>query len=57
MKKALDHLHIYCPTKLRIKLMQLAEANHRSMSAEVQMMIEEAYKRRFPSLIERKEDE
>lgn len=57
MKTPKDNLHIYCPDTIRKKLHKLAEANHRSMSAEVQMLIDEAYAKRFPPLIAQKEPE
>ena len=38
-----DSLHIYCTKTVRQKLAELAEINHRSLSSEVQAMIEQAY--------------
>lgn len=39
-----DTIHIYCTQKLRVKLQILAGAHHRTMSAEVQDLIDKAYK-------------
>lgn len=36
-------LHIYCTDETRQKLEQLAEANRRSLSNEVQVLIDQAY--------------
>lgn len=41
--KTQQAIHIYCTDKLRVKLQILADSHRRSMSAEVQAMIDEAY--------------
>lgn len=41
--KNLNTLHIYCTDGVKEKLEKLAEADRRSLSAEVQMLIEQAY--------------
>lgn len=48
-KKHLDAMHIYCTGDTRRKLHELAEAERRSLSAEVQQLIEEAHARLFGS--------
>ena len=41
--KTREAIHIYCTDKLRVKLQILAAAHDRTMSAEVQHMIKEAF--------------
>ena len=41
--KAYDTLHIYCTPGVRAKLVKLANADRRSLSSEVQKLIEQAY--------------
>lgn len=48
-KKQYDAMHVYCTGGTRQKLQELAEAERRSLSAEVQQLIEEAHARRFGS--------
>ena len=38
-----DNIHVYCSPELKEKLRKLADANMRSLSAEVQMLIEQAF--------------
>ena len=52
--KKYETLHIYSTKGVRAKLERLAEAHRRSLSAEVQVLIEDAYERRFPPLIPQK---
>jgi len=42
--KTQNAIHIYCTEKIRAKLQILAGANHRTMSSEVQALIEQAFK-------------
>ena len=51
-RKAYDLLHVYCTTGVKPKLVQLAEANRRSLSAQIQYMIESMYKEQFSSTSE-----
>jgi len=41
--KTSNTIHIYCDEKLRTKLQILADANNRTMSAQVQYMIKQAF--------------
>ena len=41
--KTQQAIHIYCTDKLRAKLQILAAANNRTMSAQVQHMIKQAF--------------
>ena len=45
--KTTDTLHIYCTPGIREKLEKMAAANKRSMSAEVQVLIERAFENQF----------
>lgn len=36
-------LHLYCLPGIRFKLERMAQAHHRSLSAEVQVLIEKAF--------------
>jgi plasmid stability protein len=42
--KTQNAIHIYCPEKTRTKLQILADSHFRSMSAEVQALIDQAFK-------------
>jgi plasmid stability protein len=44
MKQTNTKFHIYCPDKTRTKLQILADLHFRSMSAEVQALIDQAFK-------------
>lgn len=44
-----DLLHIYCKRGFKPMLAQLAEADCRSLSAEVQALVAEEYRKRFPT--------
>lgn len=37
-------MHLYCPPGIKLKLEILARANYRTMSSEVQALIEAAFK-------------
>lgn len=41
--KNFDTLHVYCTKGVRAKLVELAEANRRSLSSEIQVLIEQAH--------------
>jgi hypothetical protein len=57
MKKTVyDTLHIYGTKGIRAKLEALAGANRRSLSAEMQVLIEEAYEQRFTAPSPTKKD-
>jgi len=46
-RKHFDTLHIYCTGDARKKLTDLAALERRSLSMEVQALIDEAHKKRF----------
>ena len=40
-------VHMYCPPEIKAKALRLAKANRRSLSAEVQHLIAQAYAQKY----------
>jgi hypothetical protein len=40
-------VHVYCSEELRDMLYQLAEKNHRSLSAQIKFLVETAFAKEF----------